>query len=293
VLASQDGCLPRPSRGRAAPEEPGSPPPHPSSTRANRGALHSWSVRPAKKKEPGAVLALVLDGSDRGKTRWVHPPELAPAAAPAATEPAAPVPGQRAKTSLAVRRDRLDRRRKLVATTAIAAAVADSEQTPPLATVLALAFVFGTEQNLSSGTWSWDGSLSDFDKPTTPLPLWTLADELGGTAPEDLGPRLWRRVCPVLLKRTANIGTPEDILRAYDEACNLAALVGVDSAQHLLEATASLADPKSWAEEEAAIARGAVEDRPEPQGAPDADPDSAEVPGFHPSASPSEETAAA
>ena len=59
-------------------------------SREHSGAIPSYSARPAKKKDPGAVLALVLDGSDRGKTRWVHPPEVTPPAAAAAAAPAPP-----------------------------------------------------------------------------------------------------------------------------------------------------------------------------------------------------------
>jgi ParB/RepB/Spo0J family partition protein len=235
------------------------------------GAVTAWSTRPAKKSQPGAVPALVLDGSDRGKLRWVHLPELpsaAQAAEPAAA-PAAPVPGQRAKTPLPIRQAALDRRRKLLATETIATAVAASEQTPPLPTVIALACVFGTEQTLSSGSCSWDFSLPDalppISSPDTRLPLWTLAQDLAeGDDLGALGLRLWRRIRPVLLKRTASIGTPEDILRGYGEASTLAALVGVDSAQHLKEATASLPDPHSWAAEAAAIARAAA-DQAEPR----------------------------
>ncbi|MDP9122833.1 MAG: ParB N-terminal domain-containing protein, partial [Acidobacteriota bacterium] len=212
------------------------------STGPNRqtGVLLSWAVRPAKRGQPAAVPALVLDGSDQGKMRWVFPPEspkpVAGAATPTSPElSTAPVPGQRAKSSLAERQAAKDRQRKLLATQTLATAVAEAEQTPPLATVLALACVFGTEHTLSSGSYLYDGSLEREAR----VPLWTSAEELAGgdVDPAELASRLWRRVRPVLLKRTANMGTPQDVLRAYEEACKLAALVGIDSAQHLQEAT--------------------------------------------------------
>lgn len=171
-----------------------------------------------------------------------------------------PVPGQRAKTPLAVRRAALDRRRKLLATETIAAAAVESEQVPSLAAVLALTYVFGTEHTLSSGS-SRDFSEAGLSSPdgtsAGPPALWSLAMDLARSENhlQDLGVRLWRRVRPVLLRRTANIGTPEDILRAYDEACQLADLIGIDSTQHLSDATAALPDPRSWSEEEAAMVR--------------------------------------
>jgi ParB/RepB/Spo0J family partition protein len=251
-------------------------------SREHSGAIPSYSARPAKKKDPGAVLALVLDGSDRGKTRWVHPPEVTPPAAAAAAAPAPPpLPGQRAKTPLAVRREALNRRRKLLAIQAIAAAVAESVQLPPLSTILALGFVFGTEQTLNFGNLTWDLALDPIGRPTTPLPLWTLAETLAETSLDDLGRHLWGRVHPVLLKRLTILGTPspEDVARAYEEASKLAALVGVDSAQHLLDATTTLADPQSWAEEEAALARAlAADQHPDRTVGPDDDSEGSESP---------------
>jgi ParB/RepB/Spo0J family partition protein len=242
------------------------------------GVLQAWSTRPAKKGQPGAVPALVLDGSDQGKMRWVflpeHPKPAASVAAAASPRPAvAPLPGQRAKTPLCDRKAAKDRQRKLLATQTIAQAIAETGTTPPLPTVLALACVFGTEQTLSSGFQTHDQSLEQ----DTPLPLWRLAEDLGSAdiTLEELGLRLWRRVFPVLLKRTTNIGTPEDVLRAYDEATKVAALVGIDSAQHLKEATLALPDPRSWAEEEAALARAAA--RPVGQAEP-SEPAGADLP---------------
>jgi ParB/RepB/Spo0J family partition protein len=232
------------------------------------GVFPAWQTRPAKKKQGGAVPAFVLDGSDCGKLRWVLLPEPSTptthsSSTPSAASPVAPVPGQRAKSSLAERQALLDRRRKLQATETIRVAVKESDQVPPLATVLALAFVFGTHQTLSTGSYCSDGLLLEsfpgVNEPASTLPLWRLAEDLGGSASalDDLGPRLWRRVLPVLLMRTTNVGSPDDILRAYEEARKLAALVGIDSDEHLELATAKLPDPASWAAEKAAIARAA------------------------------------
>ncbi|HEV7515720.1 MAG TPA: hypothetical protein VGR07_05415 [Thermoanaerobaculia bacterium] len=110
----------------------------------------------------------------------------------------------------------LNRRRKLLAIQAIAAAVAESVQIPPLSTILALGFVFGTEQTLNFGNLTWDLALDHLGRPMTPLPLWSLAETLAETPLDDLGRHLWDRVHPVLLKRLTILGTPspEDVARA-------------------------------------------------------------------------------
>ncbi len=231
--------------------------------------IPSWKTQPAKKKQPGAAPAFVLDGSDRGSLRWVLPPDASTEPVPQESalplaSPATPVPGQRAKSSLAEREAALNRRRMLLATAGIQAAVKEATQIPAAETVLALACVFGTQQTLSSGGYCGDGLLlelvPDLNSRIAELPLWKLVGDLSGTAAalQDLNPLLWRRVLPVLLSRTADSSMPADVPRAYGEACKLASLVGVDSDQHMAEATAALPDPASWEAERAAMARAAA-----------------------------------
>jgi ParB/RepB/Spo0J family partition protein len=235
-----------------------------------KDAIPAWSARTAKKNQAGAVPALVVDGPDRGKLRWVElsePPAPAPKSSPLAPALSGPVPlppGQRAKSSLEAREAVLDRRRKLLATETMATAIAQSDEIPPLETVLALAFVFGTQQTLSTGFYCSDTLLldlfPDLNQRTRELPLWHLAQEIAasGSALADLTPRLWHRIRPVLLNRLANNGSPDDTLRAYAEASTLAKLAGVDAQEHLTQAAASLPDPASWAAERAATARAAA-----------------------------------
>ncbi len=239
-----------------------------SSTGQQSGSIPAWKTRPAKKGQAGAVPGFVLDGADQGKVRWILLPEPTRPAAPAASstgsiaELAQPLPGQRAKSTLAQRKAAKDRQRKQRATQTVAADVAQSSVVPPLRTVLGLASVFGTQQTNCSGLNIYDPWLiATFPEvEASPLAFWQVTETLAGpdVALEDLGAHLWRRVLPVLLKRTDNIGTPEDILRAWEEATKLAALLAIDSAQHLAQATAELPDPQSWAAEEAALARAAA-----------------------------------
>jgi ParB/RepB/Spo0J family partition protein len=217
--------------------------------------IPAWKTLPAKKKQSGAVPAFVLDGADRGTLRWVFPPDAStepvpPASALPLASPAAPVPGQRAKSSLAEREAALNRRRMLLATERIQVAVKEATQIPPIETVLALTYVFGTQQTLGSGAYCSDGLLQD-----------RIVEDLSGSAAPlgDLHPGLWQRVLPVLLARTSlDSGRPDDTLRAYREACRLASLVGVDSEEHMAAAIATLPDPASWTAERAAMVRAAA-----------------------------------
>jgi ParB family chromosome partitioning protein len=240
-----------------------------SSTSLQDGAVAAWKTRPAKKGQAGAVPAFVLDGVDQGKLRWVVLPEPTRPASPAAAgnlpvAPAPPQPGQRAKTSLAERRAAKDRQRKLRATQTLVAAVAEATEVPPLLTILGLVSVFGTQQTNSTGWQIYDRWLLETwpeGLQMSPLALWKLAEDLAAApaTAEDLGAHLWKRVLPVLLKRTDTLGTPDDVLRAWDEASRLGALVGVDGSQHLAQATADLPDPQSWTAEAAAMARAAAQ----------------------------------
>jgi hypothetical protein len=144
-------------------------------------------------------------------------------------------------------------------------AVKEATQIPPIETVLALTYVFGTQQTLGSGAYCSDGLLQDripdLNRRTEELPLWKLVEDLSGSAAPlgDLHPGLWQRVLPVLLARTSlDSGRPDDTLRAYREACRLASLVGVDSEEHMAAAIATLPDPASWTAERAAMDRAAA-----------------------------------
>jgi ParB/RepB/Spo0J family partition protein len=230
------------------------------------GAIPLWSIQPAKKNQAGAVPGLLVDGADLGKVQWVFLPKPAqPEGEVAAAHPgprnAAPEPAERGKSSLAERKAQKHRQRQQLATEMIAAAVAESERVPPLATVLALAYVFGTQQAHSSGSYVHDPELFEaYPEVSGPHPLWTIAGDLADREADldPLGSRVWQRVRPVLLKRLNNTGTPEDIVRAWQEATKVAALLGIDSDQPLVEATLRLPDPRSWAAEEAALNRAAA-----------------------------------
>jgi hypothetical protein len=178
--------------------------------------------------------------------------------------PPPPLPGQRAKTPLAERRAAKDRQRKQRATQTLAAAVAEATEVPPLLTILGLASVFGTQQTNSTGWQIYDPWLLETwpdGLEVSPLALWKLAEDRAAApaTAEDLGAHLWRRVLPVLLKRTDTMGTPDDVLRAWDEASRLGTMVGIDCSQHLAQATADLPDPQSWTAEAAAMARAAAQ----------------------------------
>jgi ParB/RepB/Spo0J family partition protein len=84
--------------------------------------------------------------------------------------------------------------------------------------------------------------------------LWQTFDALATHEPlyPDL---LWARTLPVLLSRLTPPPEARDIQSEWDEAQRLAHLVGLDLQALFDLAVAKLPDPKSWAAEEAALAR--------------------------------------
>ncbi|HVR10648.1 MAG TPA: ParB/RepB/Spo0J family partition protein, partial [Thermoanaerobaculia bacterium] len=104
------------------------------------GALHDWQVTEVKKGTRGAQPAVVAHGANLGQVRWIEPPAQSP------RRPASSVvPASLMRASLAERRERRWRRRKVYAIGLLKEALA--EHAPPALTLaVRLAIVFGTAQ---------------------------------------------------------------------------------------------------------------------------------------------------
>jgi ParB/RepB/Spo0J family partition protein len=117
------------------------------------GALENWQVTEVKRGARGAAPAVVANGPGLGRVKWIKPlPErLSPSKSPTPSS-------QPGKTSLAVRRERKDRQRKIHAIALLKAALVDHAP-PDLSTTLRLAIVFGTAHTNSSASYTYDPAL--------------------------------------------------------------------------------------------------------------------------------------
>ena len=112
------------------------------------GLVPAHRVQDATKRTPGAVPAVVADGPNAGKVRWVKPLQTPPTRSSVLTPAGGPQ-----KVSLAARREQRLRRRKLHAIELLRPVI--HEQAPPDVNVsLRLAIVFGTDRAHSHlGAW--------------------------------------------------------------------------------------------------------------------------------------------
>jgi ParB/RepB/Spo0J family partition protein len=86
--------------------------------------------------------------------------------------------------------------------------------------------------------------------------FWLAFEALDGN-PHGCAELLWARTLRVMLDRMTPNGDPRHVDVAWNEAVRVAALVGLDAQAFLDQALAVLPDPRSWAKETAAAARGA------------------------------------
>jgi ParB/RepB/Spo0J family partition protein len=115
------------------------------------GAMNEWRLTRVKRATPGAVPGLVVDGPQAGAVRWYRRP-AAPAPAPG------PRP-QEGKRSLADRREQRERQRQTRALGALQAEIRQAPA-PPLAVLVRLAIVFGTERAHRRSDYDTDPSLA-------------------------------------------------------------------------------------------------------------------------------------
>jgi ParB/RepB/Spo0J family partition protein len=280
------------------------------------GTIHDYEVTEVDADTHGAIPALVANGANLGKVRWIKPPH--PRGHPAPPPPSSPSPSE----SLAAREARTDRRRKIHAITLLKAAL--RRQPPPdLLTSVRLAIVFGTTQaNTSAHVYGnalpclapgidpkrerrrmlgcpADGSAD----PRTPFPASAQAalsaplketeptaaaaattprdqerfddrQEIAPAQPPDISSvslldrgdgagrfwhafhfldgdqdacayLLWSHTLRVMLDRMTPNGRPGHLEVAWNEAMQVADLVGLDAQIFLDQATAALPDPES------------------------------------------------
>jgi hypothetical protein len=135
------------------------------------GLVPAHRVQDATKRTPGAVPAVVADGPNAGKVRWIKPLDTSRVRSSARTPGAGPQ-----KLSLAARREQRLRRRKLHAIELLKPAIRD--QAPPdLKLSVRLAIVFGTDRAHSHlGAWH-DPMLDRFDASLTGTAVAVGADQ--------------------------------------------------------------------------------------------------------------------
>lgn len=171
--------------------------------------------------------------------------------------------------------ERKARRRRQRRARAIAAIQAEMETAPapPLAVLVPLAVVFGTTHTHCRLENDRDPMLAkllaslpapDADpgvseaSPRADRDLWRAFACMSAAPAEASAACLWARLRPILLQRTTPNGEPSQDAAAWRETCRLAALLGIDSEEHLARSAAALPDPRCWAaEERAAAARSA------------------------------------
>jgi ParB/RepB/Spo0J family partition protein len=111
-------------------------------------------------------------------------------------------------------------------------------------------------------------------QPRDPNTLWAAFDDLADQDDTVRAAGLWEQVLPVLLSRMNPDTHPTQVPTAWQEARRIAALVHLDPQDFFDQAAAALPDPKSWAQEEAALARKgrAIAEPPQPSAADPLEP---------------------
>lgn len=141
-------------------------------------------------------------------------------------------------TPLKERREKLERRRRVLAVEKIAAAIKASEKVPAIEILVRIAIAFGTQEK-QDALYSWGGR-------EDPWKTFDSGKDLSLTT--DLNPLLWQRqLMPVLLSRLTYQGSGTDIKKLFLNASRAAALVDVDAEALYEEAVKEIPEPKSWA----------------------------------------------
>jgi ParB/RepB/Spo0J family partition protein len=214
--------------------------------RSRKDVVDEYQVATAKKGDPQAVPALVVDGRGRGAVRWVKPrsSEGGRSSARPRDEKGKPEP-----TPLKERRAQLDRRRRVYAVQRIQGLVeACSEPVDEL--LIQLAAIFGTWHRRDSSQFDhgeYNPERGDYGR--APQWAWKALRELDRNSVNGASSRalLWQWVRKVLVARLQYGGSQTDVKKLWADAHGVSEVLGLDDGEALQEAVVAIPEPKSWA----------------------------------------------
>ena len=216
----------------------------------NDGALEPYQYQSAKRNDPEARPALIVDGKGTGTLRWIRPDTPAPASR---NERPKDAHGNPVPTPLSERREALAKRRTVRAVEIITKAIQAIAPFPRpphvvdpiMQLILPLAAVFGTEHKRDSSQWVMNAPGNGENH--TPQSAWTTILPSLSADPAGCTEALWHEVCPVILRRLQYQGTATDVAKLWEDAIHACGALGINHEAAMDEATKAIPQPKAWA----------------------------------------------